>query len=114
MTDQPRPPVRERLDFEEIDVTGGIAGGRVISVLGTQPDDWSVEIEDDPDPSIPEPEWIRWELVGYHFGEFVPNPQPFTVRRGTDELPPGAMGVESSARAAARRFACADAAAVSP
>jgi hypothetical protein len=95
LTEQhPRPPVREPLDFTDVHVAVGVVGSYFVSVSGTQPDAWTIELEDDPSPSIPEPEWVRWLLVGYHFGEYEPNPQPFSITRELQSLPPGAKGVE--------------------
>jgi hypothetical protein len=92
--DDPHPPVRELLDFEGLDVVNGFAGGQVMVVRGTQPDHWQVALEDDPDPSIPEREWVPWHLVGYHFGEFVPSVEPYRVARQIPGAPPGAVGIE--------------------
>lgn len=88
------PPIREPLDFDHVEVAIGIAGGHLVKVSGTQPDDWTIALEDNPDPSIPEPEWVRWMLVGYHFGEYRPDPQPFSVAREVRSLSPGAKGIE--------------------
>jgi hypothetical protein len=88
------PPIRELLNFENTHLSGGVAGDMFLTVSGTQPDAWIVELEDDPDPSIPEPEWVRWQIVGYHFGEYRPDPKPYSVTRQVPELPPGAKGIE--------------------
>src|SRR3954452_12001820 len=89
-----QPPVRELLDFDEIEVVNGIPGGQILIAHGTQPDHWKVELEDDVGPAIPEREWIPWHLVGYHFGEFLPDPQPFNASRDVPAAPPDALGIE--------------------
>jgi hypothetical protein len=89
------PPVREALEFDGFEVVIGFVSGRFVVVWGTQPDHLQVALEDDPAPAIPEREWIPWDLVGYHFGEYVPDPQPFKIVRQVPEPPPpGAKGIE--------------------
>ena len=87
-------PVRELLSFESVHLAGGFVGGFTITVSGTQPDAWMVELEDDPNPSIPEPEWVRWEIVGYHTGEYRPDPHAYSVSRQVPDMSPDAKGVE--------------------
>ena len=94
MSSDTHPPVRESLDFENVDVTVGPDGEVTVTVSGTQPDSWEIVLEDDPDPSIPEPEWLRWLVVGYHFGEYQPEPQAYTVARDPGTPPPGTVGIE--------------------
>ena len=97
------PPVREHLDFENVQVASGIAGGFFITVSGSQPDSWQIALEDDSNPSIPELEWVRWEIVGYHFGEYRPDPHPYSVTRQVPVLPPNAKGIEIVGKAKTER-----------
>ena len=45
-------------------------------------------------PGIPERGWLQYEVVGYHFGDNPPDPQPFRVAHGVPDLPPGTEGIE--------------------
>lgn len=103
MNSETRPPVREIADFTNVHVAGGIAGGFFITVSGTQPDRWQMALEDDPNPSIPEPEWVRWQIVGYHYADYRPDQQPYSVTRQVPPLPPESKGVEIVGKSKAER-----------
>jgi hypothetical protein len=88
------PPVRELIDFETVHVAIGTVSDAFLTVSGQTPWPMTVELEPDQAPSIPEPEWIRWEVVGYHYGDHRPEATPFAVTRTLPALPPGARGIE--------------------
>jgi hypothetical protein len=89
---EPHPPVRELVDYDRVAIEIAFAGGSVIVVSGTQPDHFAMALEET--PGIPERGWVRFEVVGYHFGEYRPGPQPYTVACKLPDLPPGTEGIE--------------------
>lgn len=89
------PPARQRLPFDDAWLESQDEQHVTVVVAGIAP--WpmpEVAIEPIPDePSIPEPEWLRLEIVGYHFADHRPEPVPYRAE-STVALPPGAKGVE--------------------
>lgn len=88
------PPVRETLSFDEARIEDLTDNGCTVVAEGTAPGAWAeyaVELIDE--PGIPEPTWVRCEVVGYHFGEYKPQPTPYRAD-GKVLLRPGTIGVE--------------------
>jgi hypothetical protein len=88
------PPARERLAFDEAWLESVSENSCTVKAAGSAPcnmAEYAVELI--AEPSIPEPEWVRCEVVGYHFGECPPDPTPYRAG-STVPLPPGVLGVE--------------------
>ena len=89
------PPVRQRLPFDEAWLESEDEQNVTVVVTGKAP--WPMtELAIEPladEPSIPEPEWLRLEIVGYHFGDHRQQPTPYRAD-ATVTLLPGAKGVE--------------------
>ena len=88
------PPIRERLSFDEAGLENVTDNGCPVVAEGMAPGEWAeyaIEVIDE--PSIPEPSWVRCEVVGYHFGEYLPRETPYRAE-GAVSLPPGCIGVE--------------------
>jgi hypothetical protein len=88
------PPVRELLSFEIATLEAiGEDRYRVVATGKTDRPMPEIAIEPVDEPGIPEPQWVRLEVVGYHFGD--QRPEPTEYRAETEvTLPPGAIGVE--------------------
>lgn len=94
MDNNGHPPVREPAPFDTADLTGVGENTYTLSVrgvLGFQPAEMAVEPIDE--PAIPEPQWARYEVVAYHWGDSKPGSLPYEVDTEV-VLPPGAIGVE--------------------
>lgn len=88
------PPVREQLPFKDAWLEQLSEGRYRVVSIGTS--EWpmpEVAIEPMEELGIPEPQWLRLEVVGYHFGEHRPEPADYRAEAEVI-LPPGAKGVE--------------------
>lgn len=89
------PPARQRLPFDDALLQSEDEQQVRVVASGTAP--WPMpEVAIEPladEPSIPEPEWLRLEVVGYHFADHPPQPTPYRAETVV-WLPPGAKGVE--------------------
>lgn len=88
------PPVRERIPFSEARDEGLADDLYRVHAKGTTEFRMAeIAIEPVDEPSIPEPEWLRLEVVGYHYGDSKPAPTDYEVAIEVT-LPPGAKGFE--------------------
>jgi hypothetical protein len=88
------PPIRERLPFDAARIENVSETDCTVVAEGNAPGAWAeYSVESIDEPGIPEPEWVRREVVGYHFGEYRPQATPYRAE-GAVALPPGCLGVE--------------------
>ena len=88
------PPVRELMPFDDAQLEPTSETRTRVVVEGTSPGTMAqYEVEPKDELGIPEPEWLRVEVVGYHWGDYRPPPVPYRAE-GEVDLPPGCIGVE--------------------